>query len=111
MSGEEIEFTSRTIQNVPSPHYTSVYANNVALALNFFDLSMVFGEMVDIKETVLTVEQKVRVTMPPSHAKLFLLLLKLQIEQYEEKFGQIVLPPDVVQPELRRILREETNED
>jgi hypothetical protein len=106
----DAEEKNREIKNIQNPHYVSVYANNVAMALNFFDLSMIFGEMVEATEEILVVDQKVRVTMPPSHAKLLLLLLMQQLQQYEEKFGQIVIPPEVLQPSQRRILDETVHE-
>lgn len=82
------------IVNQQVPGFVSVYSNNVAFALNFFDLAMVFGEMVAFDPGgVTTVEQRARVVMSLPHAKLFAMLLLHQIEQYEARFGAISLPP------------------
>lgn len=91
----------RAINNVPSTDFVSVYANNLAVSTNFFDVSLIFGEMKGIDDNTLTVEQKVKVVMPPTHAKLVSLLLLQQLQQYQEKFGHITLPPEVVTPELK----------
>lgn len=92
--------------NLKSPNFVSVYSNNVAYALNFFDLSMIFGEMQSVDNGKGIVEQTVRIVMSLPHAKIFGTLLLSQIQQYEEKFGVIALPPlDNLPPELQQILR------
>ena len=82
-----------TINNVKAPNYVSVYSNNVAFSLNFFDLSMTFGEMSGVENGIGQVDQSVRVVMSTAHAKLFALLLMSNVNQYEKQFGQISLPP------------------
>lgn len=94
-----------SLNNVRSVDFVSVYANNAAFMLSFFDFSMTLGEVVSVEDGVGTVEQKVRVVMSLAHAKLFATLLVSQIQQYEQRFGVIALPPlENLQPEIQQIL-------
>jgi hypothetical protein len=78
--------------NVKSPDFRSVYANNTAFQMNAFDISLIFGEILEANEqtSIATVEQRVRIVMSPLHAKLFSLVM-LQ-KTYEGRFGEIRVP-------------------
>lgn len=94
------------ITNKQSEDFVSTYANNVAFTLNFFDIAMTFGELVNFEEGIATVEQKVRVVMSMAHAKLYALLMINQIQQYEQRFGPIPLPPmEGLTPEIQAVIR------
>jgi hypothetical protein len=96
------------IVNQQTSNFVSVYSNNVAFTLNFFDLAMIFGEMVAFNPGgAATVEQKARVVMSLPHAKLFSMLLLHQIQQYESRFGIVPLPPlEGLAPELQEFLKQ-----
>lgn len=95
--------------NYPSADYKTVYANNTAAVSNFFDLSLIFGEVAGVDGDTMNVEQKVKVAMAVPHAKLLLLLLWQQIASYETTFGEIKLPPEVVPPQVASFLSEFAN--
>jgi hypothetical protein len=93
--------TVKGLRNVNSPDFLSIYSNNAALSVNFFDVSFVFGEMQGIDDDgMLKVEQRLKVTMTPTQAKILSILLFQQISMYEARFGQINLPSEVIPPEL-----------
>jgi hypothetical protein len=83
-----------------TPQYASVYANNAQVLTNFFDTSIVFGEMIGIQDGVLSVEQKVRVVLGLAQVKLLAMTLIQQLENYEKEFGTINIPTRIVPPEL-----------
>jgi hypothetical protein len=80
--------------NVKSPDFRSVYANNTAFQMNAFDISLIFGEILEANEqtSIATVEQRVRIVMSPLHAKLFSLVMLQNIQTYEGRFGEIRVP-------------------
>lgn len=98
--------TPTKINNVQSSDFHSVYSNNVSIIMSFFDLYMTFGEVRNLnpEDGMLTVDQKVRVALAVTHAKVLFLALAQQIQQYEAKFGQIHLPDEVLTPELKAFL-------
>jgi hypothetical protein len=88
--------------NVRMPDYRTVYANNAVFKVGVYDFSMIFGEVtdVDIEKSSLTVEQHVKVTMSPLHAKIFVAVALQQIKSYEDQFGKIELPKGLVVPAM-----------
>ena len=104
------EESTRTIRNIPFHNFLSTYANNVAVQSNFFDVSMTFGEMLSQDEGVLTVEQRVKVTMTWAHAKIYLATLVDQLEKYENTFGPVSIPAQAFPPEVLKMLRGFSNE-
>jgi Protein of unknown function (DUF3467) len=88
------------IDATQSAQFVSVYSNYVQVNSNFFDTTMIFGEMTGIKDGVLSVEQKVRVVMSLPQVKLFALTLFQQISAYEHRFGPVHLAPEIVPSEL-----------
>jgi hypothetical protein len=57
-----------------------------------FDISLVFGEIVGAEGEILNVEQRVRVTMSPQHAKALVMVLAQNLTNYEKTIGPIPLP-------------------
>jgi hypothetical protein len=92
----------RSVENLRSSQFLSVYANNVEVAVNFFDVSMTFGQMVGPSEDgqKLMVDQSVRVTMSPTQTKILIAALLEQMVQYEKRFGDVVMPAEVQLPPI-----------
>jgi Protein of unknown function (DUF3467) len=79
-----------------------VYANNAMFQVGPFDFNIFFGEVAELDEShqIGLVEQHVRVTMSPLHAKLFAALIVQQIKAYEAQFGKINIPPGMITTEV-----------
>jgi hypothetical protein len=83
--------------NVRAADFRSIYSNNAAFAATLFDFSMIFGEVMGVEqisetEGTVTVEQKVKITMTPLQAKVFVQVAARHISAYEDKFGPIQVP-------------------
>jgi hypothetical protein len=108
-SQPEKNATFQAIQNFnnsQSPDFKSIYSNNASVVASFFDLVLTFGEVLGLDGNTLNVEQRVRVVMAISHAKLLALLLRQQIASYEARFGEITLPTEVFPPQLASFMPE-----
>jgi hypothetical protein len=68
------------------------YANSVRLNVSLWDFRFNFG----LIEEGLQVVEESRVIMSPQHAKMFY-RFERNLQLYEEKFGEIKLPSDVMQ--------------
>lgn len=81
---------------VRDPGLKTVYANNTVFGFTAFDFSMMFGEIVsgNAESNELTAEQRVRVVMSPLHFKLFALTCMKQLDNYEQRFGEVKLGID-----------------
>jgi uncharacterized protein DUF3467 len=86
------QFLNLPMENVKSPLYRSIYANNTSFQSNAFDFAMIFGEIQEADEKKVTVEQGVRVIMSPLHAKVFSGVMLQNIKNYEDRFGEIKVP-------------------
>lgn len=75
-----------------SADFRSIYANNTKFGLSPFEVSFIFSEITESVEGKLYVEQKVRVAMPPLQAKLLLLILAQNLQNFENQFGLINVP-------------------
>jgi hypothetical protein len=75
--------------------FTSEYANSARITVSLWDFSFLFGEMEESGPELLKVSEKLKVTMSPQHAKVFHKVLEQNIRKYEEKFGEIKLPPGI----------------
>jgi hypothetical protein len=83
-----------------SPQFVSIYSNNVTITTNFFDTALVFSESTGLTGNAIDAERKVRVVMTPSQIKVLAMSLFSNIQQYEERFGVIPLPAEVLPPNL-----------
>lgn len=72
-----------------------VYSNNVAMASTSFDVRILFGEVAEIKEDKVIVDQNVQVTMTWLEAKILSDFLRANIEAYENLNGPLTLPKNV----------------
>jgi Protein of unknown function (DUF3467) len=80
------------------------YANNVSLGTTAFDVRLVFGEIVDITDEKLTVEQRLQVTMSWLETKILSEFLRVNVQAFEEKNGALKMPEltkSVVIPEMK----------
>jgi hypothetical protein len=86
----------KTIEYKNGPMFSSFYCNNVAYATNALDFILILGEILDVDESTVTVEQRARVTMAPAQARVLRGLLDFQIKQYEARLGHpIELPAGI----------------
>ena len=85
---------SRKVERITSVDAPAIYANNVSLRTNLWDIRMEFGEVVEASEERLLIRDTVTVLMSPQHARIFAELLARHIRDYEAKFGPIPRPPD-----------------
>jgi hypothetical protein len=75
-----------------SPDFKTVYANNTKFSVTPFDFSFIFGELGESTDNLVFIEQKVKVTIPPVHAKLFLMVFAQNLSNFEAQFGEIKIP-------------------
>lgn len=89
--------------NVPSFKYSEpaegaeeYYANHLQVFWTGIDLTLVFGRLnhspESIAQNILGIENRVKVTMPWSMAKLIMTNLSDVIARYEQKNGEVKLP-------------------
>ena len=71
------------------PDLASYYANNTGIVVTPWDISLLFGRIVDMKGDKVLVDQFAKVTMSPQHAKAVHDLIGKQLEQYEVVHGRI----------------------
>jgi hypothetical protein len=64
----------------------------VAFAMSVFDFSFIFGEISGSEGETVTVEQKIKITMSPQHAKVLAMILIQNLKTYEETIVPIILP-------------------
>lgn len=94
------------LNNIRSSDFVSKYANNAAVLATFFDLNITFGEAQGVEAGVLNIEQSVKISMSLAHAKILALLLWQQVDAYEQRFGALAIPAEVMPEELRNYLTE-----
>jgi hypothetical protein len=73
-------------------NFKSVYVNYVQTGYTGMEISIICGENQGVGQGKLTVEQKVKIIMPPLEAVIVVSMLKAVIEQYEAAFGKIPRP-------------------
>jgi hypothetical protein len=87
---------------VPMDGLPKVYANNVQMSTTSFDVRILFGQIGDLTEDKVAIEQQVQVTMSWLEAKIFADFLWANIEAFEELNGPMKLPKNltkIVTPE------------
>jgi hypothetical protein len=101
-----------TFTLVKAEDFRSIYSNNVGFQTGPFDFSLTFGEVTEVDQSrqVGTITQRVRVTMSPLHAKLFAILMAAQIKGYQQSFGEIKIPADVLTPQASPEVRSQASE-
>jgi hypothetical protein len=80
-----------------APDFKSVYTNFVQGQFSPFDMSFMIGEALgpgpDGKQMI---QQKVRITMAPMEAKIFLMIIANAVQNYEAQFGKLSIPPELM---------------
>ena len=82
----------QNVEFINGPHYAAFYCNNVSFAVNVLDFVMIFGETLEATADKAVVEQRARVTMHPTQAKVTAMLLLRNIQNYEALNGPIPIP-------------------
>jgi hypothetical protein len=77
---------------VPNEGIFTAYCNNVQMATTSFDVRVIFGEIADVIDDKVIVDQKVRVTMTWLEAKILADFLQANIKVHEEINGPLELP-------------------
>jgi len=75
-----------------------IYANFIQSAFSPLDVALTLGEVMGNEQEKLFVLTKARVTMTPAEAKILQTILSNTIRNYESRFGEIVVPPEVLPP-------------
>ncbi|MGA9393321.1 MAG: DUF3467 domain-containing protein [Candidatus Sulfotelmatobacter sp.] len=71
----------------PQEGMLRVYCNNFAMATTSFDVRLVFGEVAEIKDDKVIVDQNVQVTMTWLEAKILADFLQANVKAHEEING------------------------
>jgi Protein of unknown function (DUF3467) len=87
------ESPAEVIKN-PNSTVVTFYSNSANIDVTPWDFKILFGEITKIERQgemggQIFVDDKVRVTMSPQHAKALMNVLRTNIEQYEAKLGSI----------------------
>lgn len=77
---------------IRTERFRQVYANNMTLSLNSWDVAVVFGEIVGEQEGKTVIEETVRVSMTREIAKVLAQLLNNHLAIFEERFWEVKLP-------------------
>jgi hypothetical protein len=80
---------------VPPEGIFRSYCNNVAMASTGFDIRIYFGEVSEIEQDNVIVDQRVQVTMTWLEAKLLADFLQANVKAHEEMNGTLVLPKNL----------------
>jgi hypothetical protein len=83
-----------------APDFKFIYTNHIQTTFSPLDVALILAEVVASEKGTWLIETKARVLMAPAEAKILKALLTNLIKAYEEKFGEIVLPPDMQVPML-----------
>jgi hypothetical protein len=79
-----------------------VYCNNVQMASTSFDVRVMLGEVADVLDDKIVVEQRVQVAMTWIEAKIIADFLRANVEEYERLNGPLTMPKNldkIVAPE------------
>src|SRR5947209_3922670 len=99
-AGEKIEKVQKTfnvaeLEHQRAPNFVSAYSNSATFGLNFFDMTMVFGQIVSPTPLTMLIEDRVAVTMSLEHAKALLRGLQDTIAAYEKTHGPVRDTPSI----------------
>ena len=82
-----------TIQVVTKPEYRESYANSVQMRVNLWDFFLSFGTIEQTAADSVNINNFQGIYLSPQQAKALSNLLKQNISQYEQAFGEIRLEP------------------
>jgi len=102
----EIEATAKPQKKIeyrpPVGGLFHVYSNNIQMASTSFDVRLLFGEVSEVLDDKVIVEQRVQVAMTWIEAKILADFLRVNVEAYEKLNGPMTLPKNlekVIAPE------------
>jgi|SRR5687768_542598 len=81
------------IQVVNTPDYRENYANSVQMRVNLWDFFLSFGTILQTAPESVNINNFQGIYLSPQQAKALANLLKQNISQYEQAFGEIRLEP------------------
>ena len=84
-------------ESTKSPHFVSVYSNDVQVQTSPWDMRLMLGEMTSApspEDPVVRITQLAEVRLSPPLAKRLAEIMVLQIKAYEDRFGDIPVPPN-----------------
>jgi Protein of unknown function (DUF3467) len=84
---------------VLAPDFKLIYTNFVQASFTPLDCSLILGEALGVENGRFTVQNKARVTMSPTEAKIVARLLLNTVRSYEKQFGEITVPDSMMPPE------------
>jgi len=90
------EITILTPTKVDNEDYFTAYANGAVVAHTYFDFQLHFAETKVRDAQNIVSEGFATILMSPQHAKALLRHFTENLELYESKFGEIKLPPQLL---------------
>jgi len=94
---EEIKRGVLKVPDLPrrkSDGFVSIYANNVGSAMTFYDLRLIFGQILFGPGEEPVIEDRCSITMPWEHVLAMRDLLNRVIDNYERDSGKIRPQPE-----------------
>lgn len=68
----------------------SIYSNSVQLDITFYDFKFRFGRIFPEGH-----KTDINIYMSPEHTKMLYLVLQEQIQKYEKRFSEIIIPSEI----------------
>lgn len=73
-----------------------LYSNSVEIHSGFYDFVLDFSTKTPVSQGKTEVQNDIKILMSPQFAKTFLLILQKHMKKYEESFGTINLPEELL---------------
>ena len=83
--------------------YKLLYANFAQSVFSPLDIAIIFGEVLTTEDEKVFVLTKARVTMTPMEAKILHTIVGDTVKNYENKFGEISIPPMMLPPKAQGV--------
>ena len=95
---EEEKPSRKMVYVEPKDGTYRAYANNVQAAQTVFDARVIFGEVINVTDEEIVIEQRVQITMSWAELKIVNEFLAQHIKAFEDKNGPIKIPTAVANP-------------
>jgi hypothetical protein len=82
-----------------APDFKLIYTNYVQASFTPLDVALLVGETVGAKLGKFMVQNKARITMSPTEAKIVARILANTVKLFEQQFGEIIVPDGMMPPE------------
>lgn len=92
---DEKRSAKRELKVVDESDVAEYYSNSVGFAMGYYDVALLFGLQKPSTQGVPIREMRAIINMSPQHAKVVCLLLKKNLEEYQKKYGEIVVPDEL----------------